>query len=166
MRFVLVDRRIFWPGFGLSFVGSTFGAGWFLTPLGTLPSTADVVYGWLLVLAGPALVATGAYPAWRSRVEDRTVTSSNWPWKRLWPYSQLIPANLWVLIAGFVLLAVGVAAYLAQFEAILAFDRSGGTIFYYYALPTFATPWVFLVSILWGAPTLDTPPSTRVGPTR
>ena len=163
MRFVLVDRRVFWSGFGLSLVASAFAGYLYLSPPITAPSTSGITQGMLLLVIGPLLVAASTYPCWVPGGREHTVTSAAWPWKRLWPYTQLIPSNLWVLVAGFLLLAAGIVVYFVQFAYLLSSYGTGGTFWFLYGVPVTIFPWVFLTSTLWGAPELDRRESVRSG---
>lgn len=110
MRNILVDRRLFWPGFAVSLGGGISAS--LLFSSGTSPSMGYYGLALSLMLVGPLLVVFSTYPSHRIRRPfDALGSNSEWPPETTWPQTQFVTANLWVLVAGFALLVAGAVTF-------------------------------------------------------
>ncbi len=145
MRTLLVDRRLFWPGF-VSSLGGVAGANLILAPFSS-PSTSDYAWAVVVLLVGPVLVACSAYPLYRKRDSPKPYgTSLNSPHETTWPETQLIPANVWVLAASVVILVAGIVTFFLWPPNA---NLGPGTHIILGGLGLALWPWVLLWSVLW-----------------
>lgn len=158
MRTILVDRRLFWPGFALSLIGSVIASILISTPiapppLASPPSPSTYALAFLIAVLGPVVIICSAYPLYRKRGSQAPLgTALDWPHEAMWPETQLIPVNVWAFAASFIVFFAGAVSL---FVLPLQVAQPGTTTWDFQDfLPLW--PYLLLVSVVWGTSPLKT----------